>query len=545
MSTNKIIEIHCPDCGAPAAYDIRSGVYACQYCGGKVTVDGAQEEKRGFRKLQQSRLRESAANYRLWRASCSVCGAEVVFEENEALANCAFCGHALVRKGYLQKKNLPEIIIPFQITDAEARECLTRWCEKNHGKREAKLLKGKTGELKGFYLPYEFVRGPVTCNVRRISDGGVYTCRGFIDEVFVNCSEQLDNMLLDGMEPFDLDALTGFDFAFAAGHQVKTDNISGKELERRIREEVCAAYTPTVRKVLETKAVEIDANVSAAYRMPALLPVYYLSDGDLAAAVNGQTGKVSVRAIKDSYYYFLPWWLKAVFAAIIISAVFFLGFSLFVADIGERVVLTAALAFFTFIVTLTAYSDTKHLKFRIEHGRKVFTSGNEAFVRENGILTGTTLPERNNTPPVFFEKLDGKIEEVVIRFSSPLRFAGMILMSLLVLFLPVIIALFLNGFNFSRLQPGGTAVWFCIFVPVIPIYLLKYGRIELYDRPWIYIVSPDGKKTRYRKKGGVHSSWKDIVKTVLGTLFVPPLCFAVWFGIACFCVMCYLTAFGW
>ena len=204
MNTNNIVDIHCPDCGAPAYYDIRSGAYSCQFCGGKVTVDEAMEEKRGFRRLQQSRLQNSAANYRLLRASCSVCGAEVVFEENEAIANCDFCGHALVRKGYLHKKNVPEIIIPFRITDEEAQECLANWCEKNRGKKEAGLLKEKTGDMKGFYLPYEFVRGPVSCKVRRFSDGGTYTCGGFIDEVFVNCSEQIDNLLLDGMEPYDI-----------------------------------------------------------------------------------------------------------------------------------------------------------------------------------------------------------------------------------------------------------------------------------------------------------------------------------------------------
>ena len=34
------------------------------------------------------------------------------------------------------------------------------------------------------------------------------------------------------------------------------------------------------------------------------------------------------------------------------------------------------------------------------------------------------------------------------------------------------------------------------------------------------------------------------IEQVLRLLFVPPACFAVWFGIACFCTMCYLTAFG-
>ena len=505
-----------------------------------MTVGQAQEEKRGFRSLQQTKMREIAPKYRLDRASCTGCGAEVVFEENEALASCAFCGRALVRKKYLHKRNLPEIVIPFRITEEEAQKLLLDWCEKNRGKKEAGLLKKNADSLKGFYLPYEFVRGPVSCSVKRFADGGTYSCGGFIDEVFVNCSGQLDNLLLDGMEPFDLSAMTGFDFGYVAGHKVKTDNISGKELEKRIRDEVGESYAPAVRKVLETKAVHVDADVSSVVRMPALLPVYYLSDGQLMAAVNGQTGKVSVRAIEESHYYFLPWWLKSLLATLVISATSFAGFSLFGMERGQSLLLTAVLALFTLIVTLCAYSDTDRLSFRVESGRKIFTSGDEAFTRVGGRLTGTTPPERNITPPVFFKTLNGKREEVVLRFSSPLRIAGMILTALVVLFLPVLVALFMNGFQFSRLNLAGSAVWFCIFVPVIPIYLIKFGRIDMYDRPWIYVAKEDGTMERYREKNSSAITWK----SVLRLLFVPPVCLAVWFGIACFCAMCYLTAFG-
>ena len=539
-TTNKITDIHCPSCGAPASYDIRKGIYACQHCGGKVTVGQAQEEKRGFRSLQQTKMREMAPKYRLDRASCTGCGAEVVFEENEALASCAFCGRALVRKKFLHKKDLPEIVIPFRITEEEAQKLLLDWCEKNRGKKEAGLLKKKADSLKGFYLPYEFVRGPVSCSVRRFADGGTYACGGFIDEVFVNCSGQLDNLLLDGMEPFDLSALTEFDFGYVAGHKVKTDNISGKELEKRIREEVGESYASAVRKVLETKAVHVDADVSSVVRMPALLPVYYLSDGQLMAAVNGQTGKVSVRAIEESHFYFLPWWLKSLLATLVISAAAFAGFSLFGMEREQSLLMTAVLAFFTLVVTLRAYSDTDRLSFRVESGRKIYTSGDEAFTRVGGKLTGTTPPTRNITPPVFFMRLNGKREEVVLRFSSPLRIAGMTLTALVVLFLPVLVALFMNGFQFSRLNLAGSAVWFCIFVPVIPIYLIKFGRIDMYDRPWIYVVSEDGTMKRYREKNSSGITWK----SVLRLLFVPPACFAVWFGVACFCTMCYLTAFG-
>jgi hypothetical protein len=110
-----------------------------------------------------------------------------------------------------------------------------------------------------------------------------------------------------------------------------------------------------------------------------------------------------------------------------------------------------------------------------------------------------------------------------------------------VLFFPVIIALFINGFDFSRLFLGGSAVWFCIFVPVVPIYLLKFGIVELYDNPWIYLVKENGRLKRYKEKHGFHIS-KEMVFAVLRAVFVPPVSLAVWFGIISFFVMVYLTA---
>ena len=116
----------------------------------------------------------------------------------------------------------------------------------------------------------------------------------------------------------------------------------------------------------------------------------------------------------------------------------------------------------------------------------------------------------------------------------------MAVLAVLALFLPVIVALFLNGFDFDRLELGGSAVWFCIAVPVVPVYLLKFGFVDLHENPWIYLIKENGKTKRYRKKGG-----RGVTPgMVLRLLFVPPQSLGVWFGIICFCVMCYLTAFG-
>ena len=540
----KITDIHCPSCGAPAKFDILSQQYLCAYCGGKVGIREALKEKEGFRKIRGDKLKNDVSSFRLVKTSCTGCGATVVFEESEALSHCAFCGRSLVRSEYLDTAGLPESIIPFVVTEEEAKERLREWCGKNKGKQEAKHLLPLVGELKGFYLPYELVHGPVHMKVARMDGGKPYSCDGFINDEFINRSKQLDNLLLDGMEPFDTDSMTEFDFAYAAGHRVKISDISDSVLEKRAAEETGEAYTPAVRKTLETKAVYVDANVSDALRLPVLLPVYYICKGNLMAAVNGQTGKVSVRAEKESRYYFLPWWLKAILGTAVVSLLLFFAFQLFGMSIQENLLITALLAFFFLIVLLCLYSDTVRNSFSVESGREIYTSGEKSFHREQGkLVQDEKLLERRTASPVFTQMIKGVKTPVVLKFTTPGRVLKMALMCTVALFLPVILALLINGFDLQRLELGGSAVWFCIAVPIVPVYLIKFGIVDLYERPLIYIIKENGQKKRYREPSGITVN-KELIFTVLKAFIIPPVSLAVWFGIACFFTMVYLTAFG-
>ena len=540
----RITDIHCPNCGAPAKFDILQQKYLCAYCGGKVEISEACSEKQGFRKIQAKKLKDEVGKFRLVRTNCSGCGATVVFEESEALSNCAFCGRSLVRSEYLDTDGLPEYVIPFALTEEEAGERLKEWCDKNSGKAEAKHLRPLLKELKGFYLPYELVRGPVHMTVSRMDGGGNYPCDGFINDEFVNRSKQLDNLLLDGMEPFDTEQLTEFDFAYVAGHRVKISDITDQVLESRVREETAESYTPAVRKTLETKAVSVRSDVSSALRLPVLLPVYYISKGDLMAAVNGQTGKVSVRAEKESHYYFLPWWLKAILATLIVCLLLFAALCCFGMNVQESLIITGALGVVFITIMLCLYSDTVRNSFSVESGREIFTSGEKSFHREQGkLVLDDRILERKTEQPVFTRMIKGKKTPVILRFTTPGRVLKMALLCFVGLFLPVLLALLINGFDFSRLELGGSAVWFCIAVPIVPVYLIKFGIVELYEKPLVYVIDENGRKKLYKERQ-MPKIDKEVVGIVLRALFIPPVSLAVWFGIICFFVMVYLTAFG-
>ena len=129
---------------------------------------------------------------------------------------------------------------------------------------------------------------------------------------------------------------------------------------------------------------------------------------------------------------------------------------------------------------------------------------------------------------------------VTYRFRSLERVLKMVILSFVVTFLPVIVALILNGFNFSALSLSGSAVWFCIAVPVVPIYFILFGIKSLYEKPWMYRVSDAGKVKRYR--GESKERLKDAALTM--KLLATPKCIGLFLLLVLiFCVMVYLTGF--
>lgn len=534
-----ILSIYCPGCGAPAEFDIVRQVYRCSYCGTSVMLEHARQEKEQYREQVRQKIKRSTSDFPLMTSSCSGCGATLVFEENEAVAACAFCGRKLVRKKYAQAGDVPQGIIPFAVTGEEAKNRLADWCAKNRNKREAGHLLQKIDDLKGYYLPYQMFRGPVYCDVRKKKDTSVFSAGGYLHGEFVNCSKQLDNTVLDAMEPYDTAELREFDYAFVAGQRVKIPDITTEETRNRLKQEVDSNYRVFMEEIWGTKAIDMDSRVETVVDSPVLLPVYYIKDGTVSAAVNGQTGKVSVRAEKMSLYISLPWWLEALLLFLLACAAFFGISRLGSWSVEESLLVTGILAAFYLFIFCFMFEPGLDNTGSIIRYRNIFNSGDQTFRRERGkLVLRDEILKRRIAEPVFMKELDGKNTHVAYVFRSFSRIAGMIALAVVYVFFPVILALLINGFDFQKLTLGGSAAWFCISVPTAPIILIQIGLKELYSNPWIYTVSDTGEKKRLRGNGSLKA--KDRLRMVFGLLLHP----LVWLALAFLGVMVYLTAFG-
>lgn len=73
---------------------------------------------------------------------------------------------------------------------------------------------------------------------------------------------------------------------------------------------------------MQTTGLALCPESEALLRLPAFLPVYFMDCGEVQAAVNGQTGKVSVLAEKETRTY--PWVIEPLLGTLAVMIFSFL-----------------------------------------------------------------------------------------------------------------------------------------------------------------------------------------------------------------------------
>ena len=473
--TQSPIRLSCPNCGAPSYFDIGSHTYRCSYCQTTTPPDVQKRQVMGWRQMRQNQMRQDFSRYNMAVYSCPGCGASVTVEASEATGRCSFCGGSLVRRSYTNTDSFPELIIPFRLSEQEAKARLTEWANKHHNKEERETVLKNVQHLKGFYLPYQFVRGPIACTVTRDATDRTYHCGGYVDEIAINVSSQLDNEVLDAAEPFMWDDTRDFSFGYVAGHSVKMQDITGKQLRGRVRREVESDYLPTVEKTMHTKGIDLNANPGELQELPVLLPMYVIQQKNLSVAVNGQTGAVAVTTHKqvDTSRF----WFKE--PLLITLAVFVITLVLSNIAFAGMFALTACL------IAFTAFSNNrkKHMKTVIHstHGRD----------------------EKERLEPVFRESIGGQWYNVDISFfpvGRVIRFViGMILFNALPLLISMF-AMWVYDKPITDLQIGYIAIWLVLSIPFTFIFFIAYLRRDIYDHPSVSVIMPDGSTKKVNPK---------------------------------------------
>lgn len=497
-SYEKMICVSCDSCGAPVGFDIIGQTYKCAHCGTVTDAEHAKQAQLRWRTLAKDEIFRSEEKPRTERYSCPRCGAELLFAEGEASETCEFCGNNLVSSELGSDENIPELLIPFFITEDEARERLGKWGKDNEKQPEGRSLLNNIGKLKGCYLPYRLVRGPVQGTVSRDGSERKYQCAGFLEGIAVNTSSQLDNLVLNDIEPFDWSAAKPFSYGYVAGHRVKLNDISDAAIDERIKAETVQDFLPEIQKTMQTTGVDVELRTGDLTSLSVLLPVYFIRSGSLTAVMNGQTGRIAVSQKRRKKAF--PWAIEPTVWTLLCT----LLFALWTHFAPEAPLIGLCVFGCIFFAAMSEGRGplTKRITLKSKAASASRTDGELKIDESRNILKNPY----DNTPVFFENDENGAKVPVKIRFYGFTRTLSMILNSLVTIALPLIIAavirlmiVLVQGGSFAdKFKPQYGAAWYTLAAMIVLIYFVKGVRSDVYDHPLLYAKTPNG---QYRLMG--------------------------------------------
>ncbi len=318
----------CQTCGGDLRYNPTSSHLACVHCGETEALDlsGVKPvvEQDFNSALQKGVPAQDIEETQV--TPCPNCGAQVEFDAFEKAKECAFCATPVVGASAPHRHIKPRGILPFALTEEEARKEMTQWLgglwfAPNGLQKYAR--KGR--KIRGIYLPYwtfdaqtksqyhgqrgddYFVNKtvmrdgkPTTVQERRTKWRHVSgRVARFFDDILVLASPSLPEKFTKDLAPWDLsemepylpDYLAGFE---AEAYSVELEDgyvIAAKHMERVILRDVKFDIGGDRQRVHD-----INTQISDVTFKHVLLPIwmaaYKYKGKSYRFVVNGRTGRV-------------------------------------------------------------------------------------------------------------------------------------------------------------------------------------------------------------------------------------------------------------
>lgn len=349
----------CARCGAQLRYAPGQTRMTCNYCGFEQDIppQTAQARARATQELDLAKgLRDDLASgdmVEVRTTTCPNCGAKVEISGATFATECPFCATPLVLDAGTLRQIRPQALVPFALTEAEARKAMISWMGSLWFAPGTLLEYARKGRaMNGVYVPfwtfdadtasrYSGERGEYYYETRSVQvrvNGRMETrqeqvrrtrwysasgrvARGF-DDVLIMASRSLPEQLGDGLTPWDLGALAPYSPEFLAGFQAEGYTVSLADGNDEARNRMSDVIREDVRRDIggdEQRIRSVDTDWSDETFKHILLPIwtaaYKYNGKSYRFLVNGQTGEVQGER---------PWsvW-KIAFVALLVAALAF------------------------------------------------------------------------------------------------------------------------------------------------------------------------------------------------------------------------------
>ncbi len=345
----------CDSCGADLRYAPGQTHLVCSHCGHVQQIPAPSEAARSPALAEldlQTGLRDdlpAGAMEEVRTTRCRNCGATLEFTGATHATECPFCASPVVAETGSQRLIKPQALIPFQLTESEARRAMTAWLGRLWFAPSGLVEYARKGRaMSGIYVPYwtfdadtrSQYRGQrgdyyyetqtVTVKVNgrterrqqqvrktrwRPASGKV--ARRF-DDVLIMASTSLPPRLGDDLTPWDLSALVPYRPDYLAGFQAEGYTVALAEGHASARQRMATVIARDVAADIggdEQRIETIDTHHSDETFKHILLPIwtaaYRYNGRSFRFLVNGQTGEVQGER---------PWSIWKILLAILVVA---------------------------------------------------------------------------------------------------------------------------------------------------------------------------------------------------------------------------------
>lgn len=320
-----IQEYKCPCCGGAVEFDSGTQRMKCPYCDTEFDIEALQaaqesipqEDNVNWQNNETQWSQEDADGMSVY--VCQSCGGEIVGDGTTAATSCPYCGNNVVMGGQLSGDLKPDLIIPFKLDKAAAKEALKKHI--SNKKFIPKIFKDENhiDEIKGIYVPEWLFNCVADASVtykaqiiRTWSDSKYnYTQTSVfnlfrngslgIDSLPVDGSTKMDDTLMESIEPFDVSEAVDFNTAYLSGYLADRYDVTAEQSIERANERIKQSAAEAMRSTISAEYTGVtpetmQINVADGSHRYALYPVWILNTSwngqKFTFAMNGQTGKL-------------------------------------------------------------------------------------------------------------------------------------------------------------------------------------------------------------------------------------------------------------
>ena len=252
----------CPSCGAYLEFNPQAGKLKCAYCGWEDAIpQTAQEVKENSYEqyLQADRTTLTTLSTTALEVKCNDCGASVTFEPPKVAGKCPFCASPIVTQPAKASPSVqPEGIVPFKVTDKQARESIQKWLSNRWFAPSALKSLAQQEKIQGVYLPFwtydtytvSYYRGDrgehyyvtetytetnsqgeTETKTRQVQHTRWWPVSGrvdrFFDDILIPATTSVDRPRLDALEPWHLKkSLRAYNSSYLAGFEAQRSQVS-------------------------------------------------------------------------------------------------------------------------------------------------------------------------------------------------------------------------------------------------------------------------------------------------------------------------------